>query len=500
MIILTPTTHPNLFLSLSIPPSAITAIGLALIAIGSGGIKPCVAAFGGDQFKLPEQAKSIATYFSLFYFAINAGSMISTFVTPILRSDVHCFGDLDCFPLAFGVPAVLMLVSIVIFVLGRSMYISKPPQGNMLVKMFRCIKNARALKKKEKGLKEREHWLDYAEETDGKQLVTDVKALLNVLMLYIPLPIFWTLFDQQGSRWTFQATRMDGQITDNFSLKPDQMQVVNPLLILVFIPLYDALIYPLLAKIGISRPLQKLTLGGVLAGVAFIISAIVELQLEKTYAVVPGVGEAQLRIYNGLPCQVSVSFNGATEYIESLDRYQNQHLDAILGDMEYSITSTCSNTMSGNFTVASEKAYSYYIRTNGVQQWLDNPEKSSTGLPLITVLSQTATDMDIQFMDQVGAVQHTFRSNVAPNGSLEVQPDEYTISVGGKTIGEPVKLRLGGVQTFVISEDVSSGWTISLSSFSNGACLFSFSFRPIKWTRYPRPTRSAFCGLFPNSW
>lgn len=98
--------------TLNLSPKINMFIGLALIVIGSGGIKPCVAAFGGDQFKMPEQAALIATYFSVFFFAVSAGSLISTIITPILRADVHCFGQTDCFPLAFGVPAVLMLVSI----------------------------------------------------------------------------------------------------------------------------------------------------------------------------------------------------------------------------------------------------------------------------------------------------------------------------------------------------------------------------------------------------
>lgn len=95
--------------------SELTITGLALVALGSGGIKPCVAAFGGDQFKMPEQAAQMATFFSIFYFAINSGSLISTTITPILRHDVNCFGDDDCFPLAFGVPGMLMIVSIGMF-------------------------------------------------------------------------------------------------------------------------------------------------------------------------------------------------------------------------------------------------------------------------------------------------------------------------------------------------------------------------------------------------
>lgn len=124
---------------LNLPAKALTVIGLLLIGLGSGGIKPCVSAFGGDQFKLPEQAKQLASFFSLFYFAINAGSLLSTTITPILREDVHCFGDESCFSLAFGVPAVLMVVSVAVFVFGRYMYVVKKPGGNMLVLVWKCI-------------------------------------------------------------------------------------------------------------------------------------------------------------------------------------------------------------------------------------------------------------------------------------------------------------------------------------------------------------------------
>ena len=87
-------------------------IGLLVIAVGTGGIKPCVSAFGGDQFVRPQQDRQLEQFFSIFYFAINVGSLISTFLTPILREDVKCFGQQFCFPLAFGVPAILMIVAV----------------------------------------------------------------------------------------------------------------------------------------------------------------------------------------------------------------------------------------------------------------------------------------------------------------------------------------------------------------------------------------------------
>ena len=102
------------------------------------------------------------------------------------------------------------------------------------------------------------------------------------MKLFIPIPIFWALFDQQGSRWTFQATRMDGEI-GNFLLQPDQIQVFNPFLVLAFIPLFETCLYPLMRKIGLRTPLRILSIGGFLASLSFVIAAVVEYQLEKTY-------------------------------------------------------------------------------------------------------------------------------------------------------------------------------------------------------------------------
>lgn len=59
-------------------------IGLFLIALGTGGIKPCVSAFGGDQFT-SDQSHLLQSFFSVFYFAINAGSLLSMLITPALR-------------------------------------------------------------------------------------------------------------------------------------------------------------------------------------------------------------------------------------------------------------------------------------------------------------------------------------------------------------------------------------------------------------------------------
>jgi len=132
---------------------------------------------------------------------------------------------------------------------------------------------------KRKGGK-REHWLDNADDTYDNKLIEDIKATLRVLLLFVPLPVFWALYDQQGSQWTLQATRMNGEI-GNFVILPDQLQAVNPLLIIIFIPIFETCIYPIFAKIHlINTPLKKLVVGGLLASLAFVAAGIVDLELE----------------------------------------------------------------------------------------------------------------------------------------------------------------------------------------------------------------------------
>ena len=95
---------------------ALSFIGLFLIGVGTGGIKPCVASFGGEQFIMPYQKKQMTQFFSLFYAAVNCGGLLSALITPILRSSVSCFGQESCYPLAFGVPAILMCLAVCKFI------------------------------------------------------------------------------------------------------------------------------------------------------------------------------------------------------------------------------------------------------------------------------------------------------------------------------------------------------------------------------------------------
>ncbi|KAM9039581.1 solute carrier family 15 member 2 [Sarcophilus harrisii] len=278
--------------------TVLSMMGLFFIALGTGGIKPCVAAFGGDQFE-EELVKERSRFFSVFYLAINAGGLISTFVTPMLRGGVRCFGG-DCYALAFGIPGLLMVIALVVFALGSKMYRKSPPEGNIVVKVSKCIWFAilNRLKNRSSEIPKREHWLDWAEEKYPKQLILEVKALTRVLFLYIPLPMFWALMDQQGSRWTLQATKMNGNV-GFFVFQPDQIQVLNPLLVLFFIPLFDLGIYPLVKMCGINlTSIRKMAIGMILASLAFAAAATVEIKINETSPHKPGSKEIYLKILN----------------------------------------------------------------------------------------------------------------------------------------------------------------------------------------------------------
>src|SRR5688500_8634451 len=93
--------------------------GLFLIALGSGGIKPLVVTFCGDQFDQTNKHKA-KLVFDAFYWIINFGSFFASLLMPlVLRSWGPAW--------AFGIPGILMFIATVIFWAGRRQYVNVPP-------------------------------------------------------------------------------------------------------------------------------------------------------------------------------------------------------------------------------------------------------------------------------------------------------------------------------------------------------------------------------------
>lgn len=249
------------------------------------------------------------------------------------------------------------------------------------------FQNAVKLKIKRKSDK-REHWLDYSIEKCGKTLVEDVKATLKALFMFLPMPVFWALVEQIGSIWTFQARRMNGDI-GFYTILPDQMQFAYSFFYVLWIPIFGYAIYPVFNKLKIlTTPLQRVTCGGMITAFSFVITACVSLALEATYPILPSSGQGHIRIYNTLPCDISINcpeIASSSFLVNQRDLYQNIDLKLQGNDTYvYEVSSSCySNT--GQLAVYEEQAVAYYFRkTNeSASFFLDDISKHNKGMPKI---------------------------------------------------------------------------------------------------------------------
>ncbi|MFM2267951.1 MAG: hypothetical protein RL757_1392 [Bacteroidota bacterium] len=291
---------------------------LMLIAIGAGGIKPCVSANVGDQFD-DSNSHLISKAFSAFYAAINAGSLLSIIAIPYLNKN---FGA----RVAFGVPAIAMIIATIFFYLGRDKYVRKAPKGDenkavifwtsllTLVASYLIfdryskeifgpdfqggtgpIVGAWALMIIAVALIFNKQWFatpgnfvgislyalvnggfKNAEKRYGEKSIDGIRSVYRVLAVFAFVPIFWSLWDQSQSEWVVQAKKMDLNFM-GIKWEAEQISFVNAGFILAFIPFFDFFLFPFLNKIGLKiTPLRKIGAGFFIAALSFVVIAIIQ--------------------------------------------------------------------------------------------------------------------------------------------------------------------------------------------------------------------------------
>jgi len=238
-------------------------LGLILIAMGAGGIKPCVSAHVGDQFGEQNQ-HLLSRVFGWFYLSINLGALISSLLTPeLLESEwmLEHLGEKYTHQVAFGVPGVLMLLATIVFWLGRNRFVHVPPGGAAFFK-----------------------------EMLGQE---GLSAMVRLIPLYLFVAVFWSLYDQTGSEWVLQAEEMNRNIvwlnfSDKFpwvwfgqdEVSAAALQAVNPLLILLYVPLFAYVIYPLAGRVVTLTPLRKIGCGMFLIAASFALCGWLQTRLD----------------------------------------------------------------------------------------------------------------------------------------------------------------------------------------------------------------------------
>ncbi|KAF4801526.1 Solute carrier family 15 member 1 [Turdus rufiventris] len=417
------------------PNIALSMIGLILIALGTGGIKPCVSAFGGDQFE-EDQERQRGTFFSLFYLSINAGSLLSTLITPTLRAtECGIHTKQECYPLAFGVPAILMAVALVVFIIGSRMYKKVKPQGNIMLEVSKCVGFAikNRFQHRSKEFPKREHWLDWASEKYDKRLIAQTKMVFRVLFLYIPLPMFWAVFDQQ---------------------------IVNPILIVIMVPVVDSVLYPLIKKCKLNfTPLKKMTVGMFLGSLAFVAAALVQVEIDKTSPVFPAAGQAQIKLINVGEFPATVQFQPQLDIVQIPPKQESGYMTFEASKLQsLNITSALLNRMV-NLTLLEGERYTLPFKgdfTNislNLEPILDNvtskPENGRSLVRFINSLPSTVNltmgDTDFGELDPLSVT----------NYSIVPKPDElYTINVSmPETACTVVSNKFGYGSVYTISLD-----------------------------------------------
>ena len=328
------------------------ALGLGLIAIGSGGIKPCVSANVGDQFGRGNWFR-VKTIFQAFYFIINFGSFFATLLIPLIREH---FGT----TYAFGLPGVLMLIATIFFWAGRDKYVHVPAKpggkigmldtaaaislfmvfGHLLVtakvlhlsgwQMFGVsvaflilglilfILRQKAapddgfmavllysLQQRFLGSNRIEPAEGVAVDTHhplyasrfwrpavarwGGEITEGPVAVLKIISVFFLVSVFWALFEQHSSTWILQAKTMDLHFL-GMNLLPSQIGALNPLMVMILIPVMNA-VYSLSAKIGYEpTALRRMTIGMVITSTSFIAIALIQQAIDNSGPGVISVG------------------------------------------------------------------------------------------------------------------------------------------------------------------------------------------------------------------
>jgi POT family proton-dependent oligopeptide transporter len=242
--------------------------GLALLAIGAGGIKPCVSAFVGDQFG-PNQDRVLRKVYGWFYWAINLGAAFGFFVIPLVRNKAG-------YGWAFGVPGIFMGLATLIFWLGTKQYVRQPPQradrgaGFWTVVWF-------ALRHRGER-KSGQDFLDVALARFSPEEVQSARAVVGILTIFLTVPMFWALFNQVNSTWVLQGKNM----TPFYVLDGETMQSAGSVLVMIWVPILTLGVYPWLERRGIlPTPLRRMSAGMVLGAVSFVICGYIQTRMDR---------------------------------------------------------------------------------------------------------------------------------------------------------------------------------------------------------------------------
>ncbi|KAL3366262.1 hypothetical protein AABB24_011091, partial [Solanum stoloniferum] len=281
---------------------------LYLVAFGQGGHKPCVQAFGADQFdpQDPEESKAKSSFFNWWYFGMCGGLFMTVCILNYVQDNLS-------WGLGFGIPCIVMGLALVVFLLGSFTYRfhqssdEKNPFiriGNVFINAARnwqTTTSAISVEQEVQGIQPHEgseqfKFLNKAllapngSKENGKicsiSEVEEAKAILRLIPIWTTCLVYAIVFSQSSTFFTKQGATMDRSLGSNFEVPAASLQSFISLSVVIFIPIYDRILVPV-ARAVTGKPsgitmLQRIGTGIFLSILSMVVAAIIEKKRLQT--------------------------------------------------------------------------------------------------------------------------------------------------------------------------------------------------------------------------
>lgn len=287
LVILTLTAIPPAIASGAAFPGFIVAI--IIIGLATGGIKANVSPLVAEQYRsqsayvktLKNGTRVIvtpqATYqkiFNYFYWGINIGSL-SAIATTELEKNVGFWP-------AYLLPTLMFIPCIVVVVMGRKQYVLNPPRGSVFVEAGRLFylswKVPGGFEACKPSNLSRDHPELLVKATWDDIFVDELKRTLKACVVFCWFPIYWLCYSQMTNNLVSMAgTMLTGNVPN------DIMQNIDPIALIIMIPLMDTFVYPFFRKCGLPmRPITRITCGFFFAAAAMGYTAGIQSMVYKS--------------------------------------------------------------------------------------------------------------------------------------------------------------------------------------------------------------------------
>jgi len=261
-------------------------IAMVIIGLGTGGIKANVSALIVEQYTntkryiktlkngervIVDPTITIQRMYTWFYWAINIGGL-SSLATTQLELRVGFWA-------AYLLPFCVFFLAIIVLILGKRKYVTRPPRGSVVLYAFKVLwiglRNKFNLEAAKPSYQENQgrnrfktHWDDI--------FVDEIRRALVACRIFIFYPVYWNCYGQITSNLISQAAQMTTNGVPN-----DFLQNIDPITLIVFIPIMDQVVYPTLRKLGIHfRPISRITLGFLFGAAAMAYSAGIQVNFQ----------------------------------------------------------------------------------------------------------------------------------------------------------------------------------------------------------------------------